>query len=193
MTVGDRQQNKWDVRYRAAGASGKAPRVLTENIHLLPTTGQALDLACGLGAGALLLSRQGLSVDAWDLSTVAIEKLSETARNEQLSIDAKVRDVELNPPEPAYYDVILVSHFLFREMTQVLIDALKPGGLLFYQTYSRTAVSEHGPSNPAYRLADNELLELFSSLKVRFYQEEGRLGDVDSGCRDVAMLVAEKG
>ena len=192
MTSDSKLRNKWDARYRTAETTGEAPKVLAENIHLLPKTGQALDLACGLGAGAVLLARHGLLVDAWDISAVAIERLTETARKAQLQISAEVRDVEIHPPEPGHYDVILVSHFLVREMTSALIEALKPGGLLFYQTYCRVAVSDHGPSNPAYRLAENELLVSFSSLTLRFYREEGRLGDLSRGCREVAMLVAEK-
>jgi hypothetical protein len=41
-------------------------------------------------------------------------------------------------------------------------------------------------------LADNELCQLFSSLKLRYYREENRLGDLQEGARDIAMLVAEK-
>jgi hypothetical protein len=29
-------------------------------------------------------------------------------------------------------------------------------------------------------------------LRVRFYREEGRLGDIDRGERDIAMLVGEQ-
>jgi hypothetical protein len=53
-------------------------------------------------------------------------------------------------------------------------------------------VGEEGPSNPAFYLADNELLELFRSLKLRVYREENRLGDLHKGSRDIAMLVAER-
>ena len=190
--VDSQLRDKWDARYRAADKPTNPPKVLAENAHLLPNAGHALDLACGLGAGALLLARHGLTVDAWDISAIAIDQLAKTAQDQQLQIDATVKNVELSPPEVASYDVILISYFLVREMATTLMAALKPGGLLFYQTYTRAAVSKHGPSNPAYRLADNELLNLFSPLKLRFYREEGRLGDIKQGCRDIAMLVAEK-
>ncbi len=185
-------QDKWDNRYRAASQPASPPKVLLENLHLLPSSGQALDLACGLGAGSLLLAEHGLTVDAWDISAVAIEQLTKVANKQQLAIKAVAKNIECSPPEPLRYDVILVSHFLVREMAATLIEALKPGGLLLYQTFTRVAVSENGPSNPAYRLADNELLTLFAPLKLRVYQEEGRLGDVTQGCRDIAMLVGEK-
>jgi hypothetical protein len=88
--------------------------------------------------------------------------------------------------------VIVVSHFLDRSLAPAIIAALRPGGLLFYQTFSRVAVTDRGPEDPAFRLAENELLELFKPLKVRIYREEGRLGDTSQGWRDIAMLVAEK-
>ncbi|MEW8205094.1 MAG: SAM-dependent methyltransferase, partial [Candidatus Thiodiazotropha taylori] len=83
-------------------------------------------------------------------------------------------------------------YFLERSLIPTLIQALKPGGLVFYQTFTRQAVSSEGPQNPAFRLADQELLQLFSQLHVRVYREEGRLGDLSLGSRDVAMLVAQK-
>jgi SAM-dependent methyltransferase len=132
-------------------------------------------------------------VQAWDLSKVAIERLAAEARKRELSnLHGQVRDVIREPPAPGRFDLILVSFFLQRDLAAYLIDALRPGGVLFYQTFTRAAVSPCGPSNPAFRLDDNELLRMFSALRVRVYREEGLLGDRTTGCRDVAMLVAEK-
>jgi tellurite methyltransferase len=73
-----------------------------------------------------------------------------------------------------------------------LINALRPGGLLFYQTFTRTKVSEVGPSNPAYRMQDNQLLDMFIKLQILAYREEGVVGDTTQGFRDEAMLVGQK-
>ena len=60
--------NKWNLLYNQADvADYSAAKVLTENHYLLPSTGVALDLACGLGANALYLAQQGLAVTAWDI------------------------------------------------------------------------------------------------------------------------------
>jgi len=193
LAVSEDLRTKWNLRHAEAEGVGDTPRVLRDNLHLLPARGDALDLACGRGAGALLLARHGLRVQAWDLSEVAIERLVAEARQQGLrNLYAKVRDVIQAPPEPNGFDLILVSFFLERGLAPQLIDALRPGGLLFYQTFTRAAVSAFGPSNPEYRLGDNELLRLFPRLTVRFYREDGRLGDLGAGCRDIAMLVAEK-
>jgi SAM-dependent methyltransferase len=183
---------KWDARYEDGDRLPEPARVLTENLHLLPASGRALDLASGLGANALLLSERGFTVSAWDLSPVAIERLREEGGRRGLSVDARVRDLQQDPPAPASFDVVVVAHFLDRTLAPAIAAALRRGGLLFYQTFTREAVSACGPSNPDYRLGVNELLQLFPDLFVRFYREEGRLGDVSRGTRDLAQLVAQR-
>ncbi|MCG7894509.1 MAG: methyltransferase domain-containing protein [Candidatus Thiodiazotropha taylori] len=184
---------KWDQRYADAEKVARPAEVLLSNAHLLPEQGSALDLACGLGGNALFLAQRGFTVEAWDLSSVAIQRLAQGAGQLKLNnLHARVRDVESQPPQTEQFDVIVVSYFLERSLIPTLIQALKPGGLVFYQTFTRQAVSSEGPQNPAFRLADQELLQLFSQLQVRVYREEGRLGDLTLGSRDVAMLVAQK-
>ncbi|MEA3275349.1 MAG: class I SAM-dependent methyltransferase [Pseudomonadota bacterium] len=183
---------KWDERYRRSERVPPPAPVLLENLHLLPRSGRALDLACGLGVNALLLAQRGLEVTAWDLSAVAIERLQHQAKVRGRPIRAQVRDLQARPPRPKSFDVIVASYFLERDLAPALSAALCPGGLLFYQTFCTEAVSDCGPSNPAFRLATNELLGMFPDLIVRFYREEGRTGDITRGTRDLAMLVAQK-
>jgi tellurite methyltransferase len=184
--------SKWDAIYSKKSLVPKACLVLEQNKHLLPKKGAALDLACGQGGNALLLAEQGLTVSAWDSSSVAIEQLNSLAAERSLTINALVRDVVLNPPEPASLDVLVVSHFLDRDLCSILMNALKPNGLIFYQTFCQNKLSAEGPNNPDFLLKDNELLHLFSSLSARVYREESVLGDHSLGWRNQAMLVAER-
>jgi len=105
---------------------------------------------------------------------------------------AEQRDVVRNPPEPGRFDVIVVSRFLDRSLAPQLAVALRPGGLLFYQTFTRTRVDDSGPVSPDYRLADGELLRVFAGLRLRVYREEGVIGDITCGLRNQAMLVAQR-
>jgi 2-polyprenyl-3-methyl-5-hydroxy-6-metoxy-1,4-benzoquinol methylase len=187
-------KDKWDRIYSGHNSNNEPQpaEVLLQNRHLFPKKGVALDLACGLGANSLLLAEQGLEVHAWDISSVAIERLDRLAKQRQRQIHTKALDVKSQPLESNSFDVLVVTHFLVREMATELKAALKPGGLLFYQTFCRDKVFAQGPSNPEYLLKDNELLQLFTGLKVRVYREESLLGDHDQGWRNQAMLVAEK-
>jgi SAM-dependent methyltransferase len=124
----------WDGRYLAAEVLPEPAAVVRENQHLVPARGRALDLACGLGANAVLLARHGLEVDAWDLSPVAVARVGELARDLNLPIRAEVRDLLARPPLPETFDCILVAHFLERSLAPALSAALRPGGLLVYQT-----------------------------------------------------------
>jgi SAM-dependent methyltransferase len=166
--------------------------VLWESRHLLPTQGRALDLACGLGANAMLLARQGLEVVAWDLSPVAIARVRDVARAMDLPIVAEVRDVCVYPPPPRSFDCILVAHFLERALAPALAEALRPGGLLYYQTFGLDRCGDRGPSNPNYRLGTNELLHLFPGLTLRFYREEGLAGDLGKGTRGLVQFIGQR-
>ena len=185
-------REKWNDRYRAASGEPRASQVLRENLQLLPEHGRALDLACGSGGNAILLAQQGLEVDAWDIADVPIAALQQLARERQLSIQAEVRDIEASPPGPNSYDVITVSYFLDRGLVPGMIRALKPGGLVYYQTFTRQCVTGRGPKCAEFRLAEQELLKLFSGLQVLFYREEGCVGDVQKGTRDEAMFIGRK-
>ena len=192
MNESEALRKKWDLRHGANQRPVEPAMVLSANAHMLPRRGRALDLACGLGGNALYLAARELEVSAWDLSLVAVRRLKAEAEARGVRIDARARDIIAEPPPASSFDVIVVGHFLDRGLAPSIAAALRPGGLLFYQTFAREAVSDQGPSNPDYRLAHNELLQLFSGLVVRFYRDEGRVGDLSQGIRDLAMLVAQR-
>ncbi|RKT42999.1 class I SAM-dependent methyltransferase [Thiocapsa rosea] len=182
----------WDARYEGATAIPKPALVLRQWPHLLPEEGTALDLACGLGGNALWLAERGFRVSAWDLSHTAIARLRDAARLRGLHLDARVRDLTALPPSPESFDLILVAHFLDRDLAPSIAAALRPDGLLFYQTFARECRGSHGPSNPAYRLARNELISLFPDLTIRAYRAEGPFATPESGLRDLALMVAQR-
>lgn len=186
-------RGKWDARFRDLEIDAARPaRVLSDNVHLLPPKGRAVDVASGLGGNALLLARMGLDVTAYDLSAVAVDKLNTYAQRRRLTLCAESRDIEREPLPQSAFDVVAVSYFLERSLASALIDALRSGGLLFYQTFTRERVDHNGPSNPAFRLAINELLHLFAPLRILFYREEGLVGDVSRGFRNESMLIGQK-
>lgn len=185
--------NKWNTIYRQDSATqSEAAAVLRGHIFLLPTYGTALDLACGLGGNALLLAGTGLTTGAWDISSVALEKLQQQANTEDLTIRTRCVDIQPNSFEPQSFDVIVVSRFLDRALCPAIVSALKPGGLLFYQTFTREKTDQIGPNNPDYLLAENELLQLFSALRIVFYCEHGMIGDLAQGLRNEAQFIGQK-
>ena len=146
----------WDTRHREVLNKPQACAVLRQHSDHLPQRGQALDLACGRGGNALWLARRGLTVHAWDYSETGIQYLCAEAEKHHLTIQAEVRDVVLEPPEAEQFDLLVVSHFLDRSLMPVLLAAVRPGGLLYYQTFL-VGHSGPGPRNPDFLLRPGEL------------------------------------
>lgn len=182
--------DKWDARYRSRFHADNQPaEVLKQNLDLLPSGGKALDLACGMGANALLLARAGLEVHAWDISGMALEALQVRAASDGIQINTEQRDVITHPPKINTFDVIVVSRFLERGLAAAIMSALNPAGRLFYQTWTQNKPPQIGPTNPAYLLAPNELIGLFRDLTVLYYREGIRPADTGYG---EALLVAQR-
>ena len=189
----DSVRDKWNRIYgQVENVQFSAVSVLAENAFLLPKVGAALDLACGLGGNALFLAKRGLKTKAWDISEVACDFLQKKAHLEELEVDVQPRKIDTNCFFDCHFDVIVISRFLDRSLCHGIISALKPGGLLFYQTYCREKTSSQGPSNPEYLLAENELLELFSPLRTVFFRENGNIGDPALGLRNEAQFIGLK-
>ncbi len=182
----------WDARHAQATDQGQVPLILTRFASLLPVAGHALDLACGRGAGALWLAQRGLTVSAWDFSQVAVDRLRQAAGDQGLVMDVQRRDVVAQPPQPASFDLVLVSHFLERDLFDAIAAALKPGGMLCYQTFGPWLPGASGTRNPAFRLVPNALLRGFSALRVLAYLEPGERADPEDPACGLALLVATR-
>ncbi len=185
-------QQKWDAIYSQRGNTIPAPAsMLSTYARLLPTQGLALDLACGLGGNSFFLATHGLQVDAWDISAVAINQIKNNCTDLN-HISPAVVDLSMATFPTHRYDVITVSRFLNRDIAPQLISALKPSGLLFYQTFTRQKTTADGPNNPEFLLEKSELLSLFSTLTPVIYHEEACIGDIKLGFRNEAILIAQK-
>lgn len=185
-------QAKWDAIYTQSIQIAPACKVLSQHLFLLPKQGRALDLACGISENALLLAESGLITEAWDISAVALQKLQQQAELRQLNIIIRQCGISAEIMPKQLYDIIVISRFLDRTLSNAIMAALKPDGLLFYQTFSRHKLDNQGPNNPDYLLDSNELLNLFAPLKLIFYQEYDRIGDLKSGDRNEVYFIGQK-
>jgi SAM-dependent methyltransferase len=141
---------------------------LTGHRHLLPAAGDALDLACGSGRHAIWLAGQGFSTLAVDRDPSAIDALNQEATRRGLSIHARLVDLENGTPflEPDSFDLIVVVHYLHRPLFPALVSALRPGGVLVYETFTRAQAARGKPTNPAFLLEPGELLTLVRPLTI---------------------------
>ena len=159
---------------------------LTSNRPLLPPSGDALDLACGSGRHAIWLAEQGFLTLAVDRDIVAIDTLTHESRRRGLSIQARAVDLENGGPflKADSFDLIVVVHYLHRPLMPALVSAVRPGGVLVYETFTRAQTARGKPTNPAFLLEPGELPMLVRPLQIAASRE----GDFDG--RSLASVVA---
>jgi dihydroneopterin aldolase len=166
--------------------------------------GTILDVAAGHGRNALYLAGLGFSVDAIDRDEQALLKLAGRATERGLT-QLNVHRIDLESESGLTselnskryndgYDGVLVFFYLHRPLFPTIIRALKPGGVLVYETFLiDNHYHYHHPRRKEFCLARNELLQLTQGLRVLHY-EEGRHEDVLScDASFTARLVAQKG
>src|SRR5207244_5691476 len=79
-----------------------------------------------------------------------------------------VADIEAGPWPfaPGGFDGVVVTHFLHRPLFPDLVGALRPGGVLIYETFALGNERYGRPSNPAFLLRPDELLHSLEPLAV---------------------------
>jgi SAM-dependent methyltransferase len=184
-------QEEWDAKHRLAAAKDGAEApvgILCELLPLLPA-GAALDLACGTGRNALFLAEHGRHVSAVDWSAAALEilegqarerkipvrhirMLDEAKRTVQAGIDLLQADLERIELPANRYAIILCVRYLQRSLFPKICRALRPGGMLLFETYTQAQFEFcGGPRDPTHLLKTGELREAFPELEVFFYRE----------------------
>ena len=165
MTEEDRAH--WDDRYArldpVAADAVALPTRFAPWADRLPTSGAALDLACGRGGAAVWLARRGLDVLGVDVSAVAVKQATELATRE--GVDDRCRfvawDLDAGLPAGAPAAVILCHRFRDARLDDAVIARLAPGGLL-----AITALSEVGATPGRFRVAAGGLPRAFAALDV---------------------------
>ena len=154
-----------------------------------PGGGTVLDVACGRGRHAILLARAGFDVHAVDRNPEAIAQLRELADQLGLTISTQQIDLETSPPPDLgsrKYDVVLCFNYLHRPLMPSIREAVKPGGRVFYETFTRRQAERGHPRNPAFLLESGELERLMTPFTIL----RSREGDIDG--RFIASIVAER-
>lgn len=175
-------------------------RFLVEQLYRLPR-GRALDVASGAGRNAMYLAANGFQVDCIDRDEQALIALNSMAQARSLSSTLSTRTIDLET-DPAHipdlgtaqYEVIMVFFYLYRPLFPRLIQALKPGGILVYETFTiANHLTHQHPKRREFCLEPNELLRLLSPLHVMFYDEGEHQGSDGATPLFTAQLLAKKG
>lgn len=149
---------------------------------LVAARGGVLDLAAGAGRHSAWFLGRGHQVTAVDLRADRLEQLKTAldaaARSRLEIIEADLEDGSPWPLNKRRFDAVVVANYLHRPLWPSILDALKPGGLLLYETFAVGQEVFGRPSNPDFLLRPGELLEVVHGrLKVIAY-EQGVVGGV---------------
>lgn len=162
---------RWNKRYQEDGESWLAhppSELLVRFADRLPTGGVALDAAAGVAANGLFLAERGFKVFALDISMVGLQLARERFASRGFSLNAAVYDLEKIWLPEEHFDVILNFKFLERAAFSAYRRALKPGGLLFCETFVKTGYRLHKPD---YYLLPDETLDVFGDYDILHLQQ----------------------
>jgi SAM-dependent methyltransferase len=164
---------KWEERHRGATPGDTEPSVI-EMIPRLPP-GIALDIAAGTGRNSIALARAGWQVVAVDFSRPGLQGLAEISRYGKLPISTVFADLEESFPfRQNSFDVILNVSYLDRALVPQLKFALRPGGVILFDTYLIDEADEAGHGhlrNNRFTLDHYELRMLLAGLELMRYRE----------------------
>jgi SAM-dependent methyltransferase len=155
----------WNERYSSAQrvwSGDPNPQLVTEVAGRPP--GRALDVGSGEGADAIWLARNGWAVVAADISSVALERAAQHARDTDPAVAARIewRQVDLlaGQPEPGSFDLVSAQFMQLppeprTRLFTALIASVRAGGMLL--------VVGHHPSDLATGVARPPMPEVFYS------------------------------
>jgi len=182
----------WNEKYRQGDPLGRKPAsFLVENRRLLPSGGKALDVAMGTGRNALYLASLGFEVIGIDISPVAVERCRQEAERRGLKVTPILADLQSYQLPKEKYGLIINFYYRDRSLSPRLVEALKPGGVLVFETFTIDQLAfGWGPSNQDWLLRPGELGTMFPSLETLLYREGAF--DSERGKKAIASLIARK-
>jgi 2-polyprenyl-3-methyl-5-hydroxy-6-metoxy-1,4-benzoquinol methylase len=196
----------WNARFdKAEFIFGKEPNeYLTDQAsRYLKPGNSVLCIADGEGRNGVWLAKQGMQVTAFDVSDIALAKAKQFAKDEQVSIQYSLCDVDGFAWQSDAYDAVvgIFIQFADPEMRARIFEqvrqTLKPGGIFILQGYTpkQLEYKTGGPSLLEHLYTEEMICELsqgFEILDLRCYEKELSEGPRHTGMSALLGLVCQK-
>lgn len=179
-----------------------ASRLLMDHLALVQRAsaiGPVLDLACGRGRNGLYLLEHGIPVVFADLAPGALQHIRDRLLQPgyvEHNNQATLWQVDLEQPgtpvlEPASHGAVMVFRYLHRLLLPQIKAAVRPGGLVMYETFTADQAAYGRPKNPDFLLQPGELLDCFKDWQI-IHSFEGTVPpqDDDGAKQAIAQIVA---
>lgn len=167
----------WDARF--AGPEfifGTAPNAwLAAQQPLFAAGGRALAVADGEGRNSVWLARQGLAVDAFDISAVGVDKARRFAADSGVTVNYAVSDCDGWNWQGDAYDFVVAIFVQFADpamrarLFANMVRTLKPGGhlLLLGYTPKQLEFNTGGPGILEHLYTEELLRREFAGMEIR--------------------------
>ena len=174
---------------------GKAPNeYLVKQTKAYLTPGQkALCIADGEGRNGVWLAKQGLVIEGFDVSDIALDKAKKFADDNQVNIDYSFSDVDSWNWQANSYDAIVAIFIQFADpamrlrLFKNILLALKPGGIFILQGYTQKQL-EYKTGGPILidQLYTEEMIrEMILGLEILDLQSYDAI--LEEGTRHIGM------
>ena len=162
---------------------------LVEHLDAIPRGRRVLDVACGRGRHTRFLASRGWDVLAIDRDVDALAALAADTAGLPGAVTTTWADLEAGAVSlgSRAFGAVLVFNYLHRPLMPALVDAVEPGGVLIYETFTARQAERGRPTNPAFLLQPGELRSLVAPLEIVAERE----GDFDGAWR--ASVMARRG
>lgn len=143
------------------------------NQHAASLPGKrAIDVACGTGRNAVYLAQQGFAVVGIDWLPDALTRVEDLAQRSGVHVTTQVQNLEeVDALHDLQADCVVVVRYLDRTLMPRLCEAITPGGILIYETFTIAQKAVGHPRNPLYLLQPDELRTHFPQLETLHYEE----------------------
>ena len=195
----------WNQRFKADDyIFGREPNdFLRTHAALFVPRGRVLCVADGEGRNSVWLARQGLHVDAFDISEIGVQKARALAADSKVNVEFSVSDCDDWPWPEDCYDAVVAIFVQFADppmrdrLFANMVRSLKPGGLLVLQGYTPKQLDfkTGGPPFLSHLYTDDMLEHAFASLHIlelREYEADLAEGTQHHGRSALIGLVARK-
>jgi len=156
--------------------------------HLVDADARVLDAACGFGRHMAWFAAHGCHVTGIDRSEQALDTARAYGRVLQADMEAGAWPLMDANQRLETFDVVVVTHYLWRPLFANLLDSLAPGGLLLYETFSQGNETVGKPSRADFLLQPGELLQRCQALRIVAFED----GFLDHPARFVQRIAAIK-
>jgi 2-polyprenyl-3-methyl-5-hydroxy-6-metoxy-1,4-benzoquinol methylase len=184
---------------------GRAPNeyLQTQAKRYLKKGDAVLCVADGEGRNSVWLAKQGMQVDAFDLSAVALKKAIALAKEEAVEVQFTLASSDTWDWLPNQYDTVVGIFIQFADpvmrtrLFAQMASTLRPGGVLIVQGYTpkQLEYKTGGPSILEHLYTEDMIRALIGDLEpieLCLYQKELSEGPKHTGMSALLGLVARK-